>query len=211
MPEKEEEKRPKVSVVDRRHWAKGKGDGDAETEVPSVLPTYIEQLEARARENEERLKTFVENQRAENEAFRERIRKEADRRAGETLGGLVEELIGVLDDMDRALGTGASGGAAAILEGVRLVRGRLVGTLQAHGLERVESAGGPFDPNIHEAVGIVTVDDPAKENQVAEEVLPGYLLKGRLLRPARVRVGKPAGPPPEELKDGPPERERKSS
>jgi len=60
-------------------------------------------------------------------------------------------------------------------------------------------------------VGVVTVDDPAKENQVAEEVLPGYLLKGRLLRPARVRVGKPAGPPPEELKDGPPERERKSS
>ena len=47
MPEKEEEERPKVSVVDRRHWAKGKGDGDAE--APSVLPTYIEQLEARAR------------------------------------------------------------------------------------------------------------------------------------------------------------------
>ncbi len=209
MPEKEEQERPKVSVVDRRHWAKEKGDGDAE--VPSVLPTYIERIEARARENEERLKTFVENQRAENEAFRERIRKEADRRAEETLGGLVEELIGVLDDMDRALETGASGGAAVLLEGVRLVHGRLVGTLQAHGLERVESTGGPFDPNVHEAVGVVSVDDPAKENQVAEEVLPGYLLKGRLLRPARVRVGKPAGPPPEELKDGPPERERKSS
>ncbi len=209
MPEKEEEERPKVSVVDRRHWAKGKGDGDAE--APSVLPTYIEQLEARARENEERLKAFVENQRTENEAFRERIRKEADRRAEETLGGMVEKLIGVLDDMERALETGASGGAAALLEGVRLVHDRLYGTLQAHGLERVESTGGPFDPNVHEAVGVVSVDDPAKENQVAEEVLPGYLLKGRLLRPARVQVGKPAGPPPEELNARPSERERKSS
>jgi len=209
MPEKEEEERPKVSVVDRRHWAKGKGDGDAE--APSVLPTYIEQLEARARENEERLKAFVENQRTENEAFRERIRKEADRRAEETLGGMVEKLIGVLDDMERALETGASGGAAALLEGVRLVHDRLYGTLQAHGLERVESTGGPFDPNVHEAVGVVSVDDPSKENQVAEEVLPGYLLKGRLLRPARVQVGKPAGPPPEELNARPSERERKSS
>ncbi|HJM43996.1 MAG: nucleotide exchange factor GrpE [Nitrospinota bacterium] len=209
MPEKDETARPKVSVVDRRHWAEPKDDGDAE--APSVLPTYIEQLEARARENEERLKTFVENQRAENEAFRERIRKEAGRRAEEALGGLVEELTGVLDNMDRALETGASGGPAALLEGVRLVHDRLYETLQAHGLERVESAGGPFDPNVHEAVGVVSVDDPAKENQVAEEVLPGYLLKGRLLRPARVRVGKPAGPPPEELKTGPPERERESS
>ena len=103
--------------------------------------------------------------------------------------------------MGRALQTGESasaGDASAVLEGVRLVHDRLFGTLQAHGLERVESTGGPFDPKVHEAVGVVSVKDSERENQVAEEVLPGYLLRGRLLRPARVRVAKPASPPPDE-------------
>lgn len=71
-----------------------------------------------------------------------------------------------------------------------MVQKRLHATLEAQGLERVQSEDAPFDPNVHEAVDVVPVTEPAKENQVVEEVLPGYLLKGRLLRPARVRVGK---------------------
>jgi molecular chaperone GrpE len=193
MPE--QHGKPKVSVVDRRHWVDKKEGGD-EAEAPSRLPTYIEQLEARARAQEEKLNEFVEKQQAENEAFRERIRKEADRNAEQSLSGLVEELVGALDDMDRALASGEnSSDATAVLEGIRMVRSRLGSTLESHGLERVSGAGGPFDPNVHEAVATVPVADPAQENQVADEVLPGYLLNGRLLRPARVRVGKLARPP----------------
>jgi len=199
MEEKDQQQRPKLEVVDRRHWVRrdgGNGEGASqEAEAPSVLPSYVERLEARVREQEARLKTFVEEQRAENEAFRERIRKDAERRAEEALAALVEEMVGVMDDLDRAITSGeaapASGsGPFALLEGVRMVQTRLHSTLEAQGLERMRSENDPFDPNFHEAVGVVPVTEPAKENQVVEEVLPGYLLKGRLLRPARVRVGK---------------------
>ncbi|MFQ5913974.1 MAG: nucleotide exchange factor GrpE [Nitrospinota bacterium] len=200
MPEDRKEGRPKVEVVDRRHWVRKEGEhgeGDSgEADAPSLLPSYVERLEARIREREERLKAYEEEQRAENEAFRERIRKDAERRAEESLAKLVKELVGVMDDLERALNSGGStteGGASAVLEGVRLVHGRLHATLQARGLERVAGHGTPFDPNVHEAVGVVSVEDPEKENQVVEEVLPGYLLKGLLLRPARVRIGRLAG------------------
>jgi molecular chaperone GrpE len=199
MEEKNEQQRPKLEVVDRRHWVRkdgGNGEGvSQEAETPSILPSYVEKLEARAREQEARLKTFVEEQRAENEAFRERIRKDAERRAEEALAGLVQEMVGVMDDLDRAIASGEAAPAAganpsALLEGVRMVQNRLHSTLEAQGLERIQGEKTAFDPNVHEAVGVVPVAEPAKENQVVEEVLPGYLLKGRLLRPARVRVGK---------------------
>ncbi|MFQ5693466.1 MAG: hypothetical protein ACE5IM_10535, partial [Nitrospinota bacterium] len=81
MPENEDDARPRVQVVDRRHWARKEGEGEAagagEEEAPSLLPTYVERLEARAREQEERLKAFLEEQKAENAAFRERVRREA--------------------------------------------------------------------------------------------------------------------------------------
>ncbi len=204
MSEGSEESRPKVSVVDRRHWVRKEGEdggGDSGEAGPSsVLPTYVERLEARTREQEERLKAFVEEQQAENDAFRERVRKEAERRAEESLARCVAEVVGVLDDLERALESGESASevdASAVLEGVRLVHGRLLSTLQAQGLERVQGEGTPFDPNVHEAVDVVPAENPEKENQVVEEVLPGYLLKGRLLRPARVRVARWAGQPSE--------------
>lgn len=199
MTDKNEQQRPKLEVVDRRHWVRkdgGNGEGvSQEAETPSVLPSYVEKLEARAREQEARLKTFVEEQRAENEAFRDRIRKDAERRVEEVLAGLVREMVGVMDNLDRAIASGeaahaAGGNPSALLEGVRMVQSRLHSTLEAQGLERVQGESAPFDPNVHEAVDVVPVTEAARENQVVEEVLPGYLLKGRLLRPARVRVGK---------------------
>ncbi|MFQ5693816.1 MAG: nucleotide exchange factor GrpE, partial [Nitrospinota bacterium] len=142
----------------------------------------------------------------------------AERRAEESLAGLVEELVGVLDDLNRALNSARSapaapapGDGAAILEGVRLVTDRLAAILQARGLERVPGEGEAFDPNVHEALGMIPVEDPEKENQVVEEVLPGYLLKGRLLRPARVRVGRLKPPPSARSESAEATGERESS
>ncbi|MFQ5694145.1 MAG: nucleotide exchange factor GrpE, partial [Nitrospinota bacterium] len=195
----DEENRRKIEVRDRRHWVRkegGNGEGAPPgAEEPSLLPTYVERLEARAREQEDRLRSFMEQQRAENEAFRERVRRDAGRRAEDARAELVKDLVGVLDDLERALASGRTASdldPKSILEGVRLVHGRLLSTLQARGLERVPSEGMPFDPNVHEAVGTVAVEDPQRENLVVEEVLPGYLQGGRLLRPARVRVAKAA-------------------
>ena len=61
--------------------------------------------------------------------------------------------------------------------------------LKGHGVELVEAVGEPFDPNVHEAVAQVTVDEGQSGVVVSEEVR-GYTFKGKLLRPARVVVGK---------------------
>ena len=197
MTGKEQESQPKVSVVDRRHWVKEDGGEGTDPQAPSLQPTYIEKLEDRSREQEECLKEFVEKQQAENEAFRERIRKDAERRAEDSMAALVGEFVAVLDDLDRALQSGRQAenpDSAGVLDGIEMVKDRLAGLLRTHGLETVECKGAPFDPNVHEAVSVVSVEDPEMENRVVEEVLPGYLLKGRLLRPARVNVAQPTPP-----------------
>lgn len=188
-----------LSITDRRHWVRRaetgeKEDGKAEA-PPSKLPTYLEQLEQRLREKDERLKAFMAEQQAENEAFRERVSRQAERRAVAAKGEVIEPILSALDDLSRAVKSASKGDdSTALLEGVKLIQEALLAALRLQGLGPVEAEGAPFDPEVHEAVGVVEVDDPAQENQVLEVVQPGYLLEGDLLRPAKVRVGKHRAP-----------------
>ena len=60
--------------------------------------------------------------------------------------------------------------------------------LESAGLERVDPAGTPFDPSVHEAVATTPSPDPAQDDHVSVTFQPGYLFKGALIRPARVQV-----------------------
>ena len=96
-------------------------------------------------------------------------------------------LIGVLDDVDRALVAGTEGADEAILAGVRLIRARIVNLLRAQGVEEIPAEGAPFDPHVHDAVMQVPATEvPA--GHVAQVLAPGYRLGERVLRPARVVV-----------------------
>ena len=108
-------------------------------------------------------------------------------RAAETV---VESLLPVMDNMDRALQAAARHEEGQLLAGVELVAGQLKGTLEGHGLERLDVEPGTlFDPTLHEAV--LTQDhDEFDEGQVAQVLESGYLLHGRLLRPAKVIVAR---------------------
>jgi molecular chaperone GrpE len=188
-----------LSITDRRHWARRAETGEKEygkDEVsPSKLPTYLEQLEQRLREKDERLKAFMAEQQAENEAFRERVSRQAERRAVTAKGEVIKPVLSALDDLSRAVESASKeNDSAALLEGVKLIQETLFATLRLQGLGPVEAEGAPFDPEVHEAVGVVEVDDLAQENRVLEVVQPGYLLEGDLLRPAKVWVGKHRAP-----------------
>ena len=101
---------------------------------------------------------------------------------------LVEDLLPVLDSFDGALGSLAgadSPEAEKVRDGVMGIRSQFVAALEKAGLERIEADGAPFDPNEHEAV---LQDAGAGEPHVAETMRTGYRLKGRVLRPAMVRV-----------------------
>jgi molecular chaperone GrpE (heat shock protein) len=103
----------------------------------------------------------------------------------------MRRIVPILDDLDRAL---AAARAAAedghLAAGVALVRERLRQALAAEGVEEIITGGRPFDPTVAEAVATEATDDPARDGVVVEEIERGFMLRGTLLRPARVRVAR---------------------
>jgi molecular chaperone GrpE (heat shock protein) len=128
------------------------------------------------------------------EATEARLARVAQLEAEQARGKLVQELLPVLDNLDRTIQAGQAGPAhrsdSAMLDGVRMVRQQLEGVLRGYGVERIDAMDQVFDPNLHEAIGLAPVGDPRRHGVVVHQVEPGYRFAGRLLRPARVSVGK---------------------
>jgi molecular chaperone GrpE len=129
------------------------------------------------------------------EATEARLARNAKREVDEARAKLVQELLPVLDNLDRTIRAAyAARSEPAMLEGVRMVRHQLEGVLRGYGVERIEALDQRFDPNLHEAIGIVSVSDPRRHGVVVQQAEPGYRFEGRLLRPAKVSVGKLVAP-----------------
>lgn len=125
------------------------------------------------------------------EAAKARVERDARRVEDETRARVVSELLPVLDNLDRTIAAARrSGDAPTVLEGVLLVRRQLDATLARFGVTRIDAMGRPFDPAIHEAVSMMAVRDPRYDRIVIEQLEPGYRAGERLLRPAKVVVGR---------------------
>jgi len=102
---------------------------------------------------------------------------------------LAKDVLPVLDNLERALATEADAEAAQQLKkGVEMVYGHLQTALKNHGVTEVPADGEKFDPNVHQAVQTVPVDDDHAADTVVQVLQKGYLLKDRTLRPAMVVV-----------------------
>ena len=122
---------------------------------------------------------------ADFENFRKRSEREKSDFFKYALGGLLRELLPVLDNFDRALDHAGEGDD--FHRGVLLIYKQLFDTLTKHGLRPIDRANVPFDPKIHEAV--VSEQDPSVPSHTVVAVLQkGYFLHDRLLRPAMVKV-----------------------
>ncbi len=156
----------------------------------------IAELEAKAQAlGDERLRALaeVENMRRRSE----RERREASR-YGAT--ALARDLLGVADNLRRALASG--GGGEGLLEGVEMVERELSAAFARHNIARIEAEGERFDHNRHQAMFEVEAAD-AEPGTVVQVVQDGYLLHDRLLRPAMVGVAKaPAAEEAEDNGDG---------
>jgi len=125
------------------------------------------------------------------EATEARLERNAKRDVDEARGKLVQELLPVLDNLDRTIRAAhASRSDPAMLEGVRLVRHQLEAVLRGYGVERIDALDQRFDPGVHEAIGMTVVSDPRRHGVVVQQAEPGYRFAGKLLRPAKVNVGK---------------------
>jgi molecular chaperone GrpE len=137
------------------------------------------------------------------EATEARLERNARREIEEMRGKLVQDLLPVLDNLDRTIRAAHMNRSdPAMLEGVRLVRQQLEGVLRGYGVERIDALDQRFDPEVHEAIGVTAVNDPRRHGVVVQQMEPGYRFGNRLLRPARVNVGKvvaPLGAPPRSL------------
>jgi molecular chaperone GrpE len=128
---------------------------------------------------------------AEFDNYRKRAAKENAEYRDYAVSDAARSLLPVIDSFTLALKNSAAK-PEDLRKGVELIFKQLQDVLQKLNIERVPAQGEPFDPRVHEAIEMVETND-APDHHVLEELQPGYRIKGRLLRPAMVRVAKKAG------------------
>jgi molecular chaperone GrpE len=199
-----DEEQNDVRVTDRRRISldpEGTGEtsdqSGAEAETPSLKPSYVEELEARTKAAEKqvqevqaRFDQLRQQLQRETDETRVRLNRSADERAAAGKAKFIEALLPVLDDLSRALEAAEKEGSNnAIVQGVRTTANRFENALASAGVEPIVSVGEVFDPEVHEAVDTAAAD-PEMDGIVLEEYSRGFRIGDRLLRPARVKVGR---------------------
>jgi molecular chaperone GrpE len=124
-------------------------------------------------------------QRAEFDNYRRRADRERSDYLQYAAMDLVREILPAVDDFDRALKHETADQEYA--KGIELIYQRLAEMLKKMGLEPIETTGRRFDPNLHQAVQRVETED-AEDQSILDEFQKGYNFRGKLLRPAMVKV-----------------------
>ena len=137
------------------------------------------------RERDEYLE-LAKRAQADFENYRKRVAKEAAAAGDRAKGGLVHELLPVVDNLERALAS-AGEGEQHLAEGVQLVHQELTSVLQRNGVQAFDPTGEAFDPAVHEALSTRS-EEGADPGVILDVVEKGYRLNGSVLRPARVVV-----------------------
>ncbi|MBX4199990.1 nucleotide exchange factor GrpE [Candidatus Parcubacteria bacterium] len=144
----------------------------------------IKKLRARVKEAEKAAKEVREShERAQADFINARRRDEADRAhfMKYAVEGLVEDLVPVLDSFDMALTHGH--------KDILPIYNQFIKVLREHGLEEFDPKGEKFDPSRHEAIGSTPTENKNDDHKVLEVLSKGYILSGKIIRPAKVRIG----------------------
>jgi len=156
---------------------------DLEREVERLR----EAVEAKSREAEATRDRYIRTV-AEFDNYRKRAAREREEYVRSAAESLVRDLLPVLDNFDRALQAARQDpAAAAVTAGVELIQRELLRVLERAGVTPFSAVGAPFDPERHEAVARVPAAGQP-DMTVVDETARGYLINGRVLRPAQVTV-----------------------
>lgn len=196
---------PGIRVTDRRRIQIDDEDGenaerDTTVESPSLKPSYVEELEARTGAAEQKLlevqsrfDQLRKQLQIETDETRQRLNRAADERAQREKADFIAGLLPVLDNLQRATDAAETGGSTEVIaEGIRQTASSFENALAAAGVEPIDAVGETFDPELHEAIETVEVA-PEDEGKVITQHTRGYRIGERLLRPARVKVGRESG------------------
>ena len=161
--------------------------GLVEPAEPSAEDARVDKL----RQELQEIQDLLRRKHAEFENYRKRIEREQKEFVSYATSELVLEILPVLDNLERALGStrgDESDSEKQIREGVAIIYRQFGDVLKKAGLREVNALGEDFDPHVHEAVARVETAKH-REGEILDVLQKGYVLKERLLRPAMVRVG----------------------
>jgi molecular chaperone GrpE len=180
---------PVIKVTDKRRFADA-DTGETDTVSPvSDLPAPDEAA-AGAEEMQSEVDEYrahLQRLQAEFDNYRKRVLREQTSAVELAAEPVMRRLLEVLDDFELALMHASEDvDSDRLLKGVELVYAKLLDALQTEGLERIEAEGEPFDPSLHEA--LMQTGEGEGDPHVAEVFRQGYTLRGRVIRPAGVRV-----------------------
>jgi molecular chaperone GrpE len=147
-----------------------------------------EQLETLKRERDDYYDRLLRKT-AEFDNYRKRIDRERREQANRAVESLLQDLLQVADDFDRALAVDEGESVAAYRKGIELIHTKLHDMLRRLGVKPIVALGEDFDPNLHQAVAHEPSAD-SREGEVIAELRRGYTIGDRLLRPAMVKVAK---------------------
>jgi len=201
MPENKntnKDDKPKMKVLDRRHWVDENEDSNNEDEpskpIEERLPNFVEQLKNEAEDKDKRLREYIaayKDKNAENDEFRIRLQKENETRLDQFKAILFARLLPILDNLKRAAQSASqSKDLNSLQEGIDLVINQFSRELKENGVETVTSIGEKFDPKTHEALLTVETEDEAQDEMIIEELEPGYRFKEKLIKAAKVKIAK---------------------
>lgn len=154
-----------------------------EVEVIPEVEEIVEEANDVALEWENRYKRLQ----ADFENFKRRTNQEKTQLASFIKGGVIEDLLPVLDNFERAISAPAEGDAKVFLDGFVMIHQNLMAMLSKQGLEVIDAVGKPFDPTYHQAI-MRAPSDEYDDDTVCEVLQTGYTVDGRVVRPAMVKV-----------------------
>jgi molecular chaperone GrpE len=125
--------------------------------------------------------------RAEFANYQKRAKEQADAERAYAVGSLARDLLETIDNLARAITALRTSGAQDITAGLDMVQKQLLDVLAKHGVEPITAQGVPFDPNLHDAV-LQQPDADHPEGTVVAELIKGYRIRDRVLRPSKVAV-----------------------
>ena len=169
-------------------------DTDEATGGPDTAELIATRAELKRIETENaELKDRLQRRQADFENYRKRVERERTETYNRVVADIASKLLPVMDNLKRALEAEASVEASEsdefrhFLSGVDLISKQLNGVLDALGVKPISAVGEPFDPHIHEAVVMEATDD-YEPDTVMQEIVSGYRLGDKLIRPALVKV-----------------------
>ena len=155
------------------------------TEVEILQKKYDETAAALEKEKNEYLFLM-----AEFDNFRKRNVKERGELIKNASESVMKQLLPIVDDMERGLeATKDAEDPNAIREGMQLIYNKLVKMLEHNGVKAIESTGADFNPELHDAIAMVPVDDESLKGKVIDTPTKGYMINDKVLRHAKVAVG----------------------